>query len=333
MTKNVLIDQFGRIHDYLRISLLERCNLRCVYCMPENGIELRDKKEFMTQEELVYIATTFVQLGVKKIRLTGGEPLIKKNFAEIVDALSKLPVELTLTTNGVLLDKHFDTLKQAGIRKLNISLDSLIAERFNKISRRTDFERIRKNIDTAVLEGFNVKLNVVLMKGENEDEIIDFISLSAHQPIDIRFIEFMPFNGNNWDWSKKVSFDTILKGAEAHFGKNQIQAEPLAPNSTSKNYRVSGFAGNFGIISTLTNPFCDTCNRIRLTADGKIKNCLFSSDETDLLTALRLGEDISHLITTSIHQKKEKRAGIDSFQHKDAETIFGQNRAMTTIGG
>lgn len=301
--------------------------------MPEEGIQLRDKMEFMTQEELVRIAATFVQLGVKKIRLTGGEPLIKKNFAEIIQALSELPVELTLTTNAVLLDKHITNLKRAGIRKINISLDSLVAERFNKISRRTDFERIRNNIDLAVSEGFQVKLNVVLMKGENEDEIIDFIQLSASQPIDIRFIEFMPFNGNNWDWSKKISFEAIMNTVVSHFGENQVNLEPEQPNSTSKNYRIAGFKGNFGIISTLTNPFCDTCNRIRLTADGKIKNCLFSSEETDLLTALRRGDEIGTLIQTSIAQKKEKRAGIDSFEDENAAAIFSQNRTMTAIGG
>lgn len=301
--------------------------------MPEEGVQLRDKMEFMTQEELLRIAAVFVQLGVKKIRLTGGEPLIKKNFAEIIQALSELPVELTLTTNAVLLDNHITNLKRAGVRKINISLDSLIAERFNKISRRTDFERIRNNIDLAVSEGFQVKLNVVLMKGENEDEIIDFIQLSANRPIDIRFIEFMPFNGNNWDWSKKISFETIMSTVVSHFGQNQVNPEPLLPNSTSKNYRINGFKGNFGIISTLTNPFCDTCNRIRLTADGKIKNCLFSSEETDLLTALRRGEEIATLIQTSIAQKKEKRAGIDSFEDERAATIFNQNRTMTAIGG
>ena len=205
-----LIDTHGRVHDYLRISLLERCNLRCTYCMPEEGIVLREKSVFMSQEELLKIATIFVDFGIKKIRLTGGEPLLKKNFAEILHELSKLPVELTVTTNGILLDKYINNLKEAGVKKLNISLDSLQEDRFNAISRRTDFKRIRTNIDLAVRENFDVKLNVVLMKEINEDEIIDFIELSRTKAINIRFIEFMPFNGNQWDWSKKVSFAEIM---------------------------------------------------------------------------------------------------------------------------
>jgi len=328
-----LVDTFGRVHDYLRISLLERCNLRCTYCMPEEGIQLRDKAEFMTQEELVYISKKFVAFGVKKIRLTGGEPLLKKNFAAIVLELAKLPVELTITTNGVLLDNYFDVLRDAGIKKLNISLDSLIEERFNAISRRKDFNRIRKNIDIAVQLGFEVKLNVVLMKGVNEDEIIDFIRLSKNQVIHIRFIEFMPFNGNAWDWTKKVSFKTIMERVTTHFGIDTIETEALPANSTSRNFRIRGYQGNFGIISSVTNPFCDTCNRIRLTADGKIKNCLFSSDETDLLSALRTGQDLDHLIKNSIQAKKEARAGIDSFEAKKNKALFDQNRSMTTIGG
>lgn len=301
--------------------------------MPEEGIQLRDKAEFMTQEELVIIAKKFVAFGVKKIRLTGGEPLLKKNFAAIVLELAKLPVELTITTNGVLLDNYFDVLRDAGLTKLNISLDSLNEERFNAISRRKDFNRIRKNIDTAVQLGFEVKLNVVLMKGVNEDEIIDFIHLSKNQPIDIRFIEFMPFNGNEWDWSKKVSFKTIIDRANAYFGEDTIEKEALLPNSTSRNFRVIGYQGNFGIISSVTNPFCDTCNRIRLTADGKIKNCLFSSEETDLLGALRGGKNLDNLIKSSIATKKASRAGIDSFEGEKNKSLFDQNRSMTTIGG
>ena len=329
----VLVDKFGRKHDYLRISLLERCNLRCTYCMPEEGIELRDRMEFMSQEELCSIAETFVQLGIKKIRLTGGEPLIKKDFAEIINRLSKLPVELAITTNAVLLDKYFTELKQAGISKLNISLDSLIEDRFNAISRRTDFKRIRKNIDLAVEYGFNVKLNVVLMKGVNDDEIINFINLSKTQKINIRFIEFMPFNGNKWDWSKKVSFNEVKAIVAENYPQEEIIEEENPLNSTSKNFRINGYLGNFGIISTLTNPFCDSCNRIRLTADGKIKNCLFSSDELDLLTAFRTGKEIKPLIFESIEKKHAKSAGINSFEDNEGKNIFDQNRSMTVIGG
>jgi cyclic pyranopterin phosphate synthase len=328
-----LKDKFGRTHDYLRISLIERCNLRCTYCMPEEGIVLRDKAEFMTQEELLFITNQFVSMGVKKIRLTGGEPLIKKNFRSIIRELSALPVELTLTTNAVILDRFITDLKEAKIKKLNISLDSLNEARFNKISRRKSFKTIMDNIYLAVKEGFDVKLNVVLMKGENDDEIIDFIELSKNDRINIRFIEFMPFNGNDWDWSQTVSQQTILDRVKAHYGESTVKAEPELPNSTSKNFRINNYSGNFGIISTLTNPFCDSCNRIRLTADGRIKNCLFSSNETDLLTALRQGQNIVPLIQQSLNKKHEKRAGIVDFDSEEGKKIFSQNRSMTTIGG
>jgi len=301
--------------------------------MPEEGIALRDKSEFMRQEELLEIAATFVKLGIKKIRLTGGEPLIKKNFASILHELSKLPVELAITTNAVLLDQYIADLKKANVKKLNISLDSLQEKRFNKISRRNSFKRIWKNIHLAIEEGFTVKLNVVLIKDFNSDEIIDFIQLSQHTQIDIRFIEFMPFSGNEWDWSKKVSYQTIRTIAENHFGINNIQSEIAPTNSTSKNFRITGYKGDFGIISTLTNPFCDTCNRIRLTADGKVKNCLFSSDEADILTALRNGKAIEPLIQQIIKSKKETRAGIESFTEENGAIIFKKNRSMTTIGG
>lgn len=328
-----LIDNYGRVHDYLRISLLERCNLRCTYCMPEEGIVLREKSVFMTQEELIEIATIFVNYGIKKIRLTGGEPLLKKNFAAIIHELAKLPVELTLTTNAILLDKYIIDLQNAGVRKLNISLDSLQEDRFNAISRRTDFKRIRSNIDLALQENFKIKLNVVLMKGVNEDEIIDFIELSRSQPLNIRFIEFMPFNGNQWDSSKTVTYAEIMALVKAHFGEKNILTEELPPNSTSKNFRIKGYSGDFGIISSITNPFCDTCNRIRLTADGKIKNCLFSADEQDLLGALRSGENITGKIENLIANKKAKHAGITSFESSKGQLMVDQNRSMTTIGG
>lgn len=329
----MLKDAFNRTHNYLRISLTERCNLRCTYCMPEEGIELRDKNEFMSQEELIAITKVFVGMGIDKIRLTGGEPLIKKNFGPLVKELAKLPVRIAITTNAVLLDKYFDLLMEHKILDLNISLDSLIPEKFNKISRRKDFDRIYENIHKAVDLGFNVKINVVLLKDVNDNEIIDFINLSEKKPVNIRFIEFMPFNGNNWDWSQKVSEKFILETVTNHFGAALIIKEKIEANATSRNFRIKDFAGNFGIISSVTNPFCDTCNRIRLTADGKIKNCLFSNSETDLLQLYRAGKDIKEPIKAAIQSKKEKRAGIVSFESEEAKSIYQNNRSMTTIGG
>jgi cyclic pyranopterin phosphate synthase len=301
--------------------------------MPEEGIKLRDKNEFMSEEELLAIVQIFVDYGVNKIRLTGGEPLIKKNFRSILMHLAELPVELAITTNAVLLDRFMDDLWQAGVRKLNISIDSLDAESFNRITRRKDFHRIFGNIQKAHDYGFEIKLNCVLMRDVNENEINDFIALTSRPRMHVRFIEFMPFDGNNWDWSKKVSETEILKSVKQGFGAENIHPVSAAANSTSRNYKITGFNSTFGIISTLTNPFCDTCNRIRLTADGKIKNCLFSANETDLLTNYRNGQDIRPLIEQTIKMKAKKRAGINSFDSKEGAEIFNINRSMTTIGG
>lgn len=327
----ILEDRFGRKHNYLRISLTERCNLRCFYCMPEEGIALREKQEFMTVEETLFIAKKFVQFGVNKIRLTGGEPLIKNGFDFLITELSKLPVEIGITTNAVILDKYIELLKTTGVRKLNISLDSLQEDRMNSISRRTYFKRIMNNIELAIAEDFEVKINVVLIKGVNDDEIVDFVEWIKTRNVSLRFIEFMPFNGNNWDSDKKVSSKEIIDILTNHFGKNQLIRLQDAENDTTRNYKISGATGSFGVISSVTNPFCSTCNRIRLTADGKLKNCLFSQSETDLLSALRKGNDIAPLMFKNVLTKRKERGGYKTFDNKTAKEMH--NRNMTTIGG
>lgn len=326
-----IIDRFGRVHDYLRISLTDRCNLRCLYCMPEEGVELRDKKEFMTAEETVAIAKEFVSLGIKKIRLTGGEPLIKKNFAYILHELSKLPVELALTTNAILIDKYYIDIWDAGIRTINVSLDSLNEERFNFMSRRNYFDRVMSNIQLLISKGFNVKINVVVIKGINDSEINDFINWTLIEPVNIRFIEFMPFDGNGWNWDQKVSEKELMDVITDEFGQEKIMKLEDGANATSRSYKIEKGQGSFGFISSMTNPFCDSCNRIRLTADGKIKNCLFSNSESDLLSALRNGQELESIIRSSILKKEFERGGT-----KDFSTIKNNdldNRAMVAIGG
>jgi cyclic pyranopterin phosphate synthase len=326
-----IVDRFGRVHDYLRISLTERCNLRCFYCMPEEGVKHRDKANFMTSEEVIDIAKTFVEMGVKKIRLTGGEPLIKKDVDHLILELGKLPVELAITTNAVLVDKYISIFKQAGIKSVNVSLDSLNEKSFNNISRRNYFQRIKNNIDLLIKEGFHVKVNVVVMRNLNEHEIPDFIDWTMTKNVHIRFIEFMPFDGNKWEWNKKVSYKEILEIAHAHFGENYILKLKDKKNDTAKSYRLKNAKGTFGVIASVTNPFCDTCNRIRLTADGKLKNCLFSQTETDLLTNLRKKRDIKPLILESILDKKKERGGAKAFDEDFVKNM--KNRSMTAIGG
>lgn len=328
---NKLVDTFGRIHDYLRISVTEQCNLRCFYCMPEDGIELRDKSIFMTAEECLQIAKEFVALGVKKIRLTGGEPLVKKNIDWIIRELGKLPVELAITTNAILVNRYLEVMKEAGIKSINVSLDSLKEERFNAISRRNYFNQITDNISLLLQNDFTVKINVVVIRGTNEDEIADFVRWTLSENVHIRFIEFMPFDGNQWDSSKKYSFQEMLESVDSTFGKESYVALKGSPNDTSRNFQLNNAKGTFGIISTITNPFCDSCNRIRLTADGKIKNCLFSSDESDLLKALRSGAEMESIIGKAIHSKNKARGGIDEFTNENVS--HHKNRSMITIGG
>ncbi len=332
-SNTILTDGFGRRHNYLRISLLEKCNLRCTYCMPADGIALSPKASLMTAEEIFSIAETFVKNGVDKIRLTGGEPLLRKDFPEIISKLASLDISLSITTNGILIDRHIAVLKQFKIKKINLSLDTLISSKFHAVTLRNQFERVIDNLHLLLNNDFLVKVNVVLMKGFNDNEIVDFVKLTQFLPISVRFIEFMPFAGNEWDRSKMVSQNEILSLVGNTFSSDQIQKLEDEKNFTSRNYKIKDFQGDFGIISSITNPFCDSCNRIRLTADGKIKNCLFSNSETDLLTPFRNGESIMNLIETSIRSKKKVRAGMATIDEMNDPAKHFDNRSMIAIGG
>ena len=331
--KTVLTDTHQRQHNYLRISLTERCNLRCSYCMPLEGVQLSPAKHLMNANEIYSIAKIFVNLGVNKIRLTGGEPLVRKDFSRILERLSNLNVDLSITTNAVSIDRYLIQLKKARVETINVSLDTLDADKYQKITFRNYFNRVYQNILTLISEGFKVKINAVLMRGINEDEILNFIKLTENLPIVFRFIEFMPFNGNQWRREKIISFNEIMRKIKKAYPSNEIIRTKDAPNDTSKNYAIKGYRGSFAIISTVTNPFCDTCNRIRLTADGKLKNCLFSKNESDLLTALRNKEDLEEIIAKNINNKFAVRSGMSSPQVFDDPKKHKHNRSMITIGG
>lgn len=332
-TTPILTDRFDRKHTYLRISLTERCNLRCTYCMPANGIPLSPKASIMSAVEVEEIAKTFVKHGVTKIRLTGGEPLIRKDIRAILERLALLPVTLGITTNGVIVDQFLDTFKTIGLKKINLSLDSLDAQKNFSITRRDYFDRIYKNLLLMIDEGFEVKVNCVLIKGINDNEIVDFVKLTQELPIEMRFIEFMPFDGNRWDMSKMVSLEEILKKVVTSVGIGQLQKLQDAPHDTAKHYKIREYKGSFAIISTVTNPFCDQCNRIRLTANGKLKNCLFSSSEVDLLTALRNKQAIEPIIQQHIQSKYHTRAGMDTLDEFMDTENHQLNRSMIAIGG
>ncbi|TVR38083.1 MAG: GTP 3',8-cyclase MoaA [Cryomorphaceae bacterium] len=325
-----LTDSLGRKHNYLRISLTDRCNLRCLYCMPHNDMQFMPPARLMSADEIQRFAEIFVELGVRKIRLTGGEPLMRRDAGTIVENLSSLKVKLAITTNGYFLHRYFDTFEKVGLNSINLSLDTLRKDRFEVMSQRKGFDRTWQNIEEAIRRGFYVKLNMVVMKNRNEDEINDFVELTRHMPIHVRFIEFMPFAENRWDISQTVSYASILKRIEQSHSYARIAD---AANDTARNFRVQGSPGTFAVISSVTNPFCDTCNRIRLTADGKIKNCLFAQHETDLLTVLRNGGDVERLIKENIAAKHAARGGLPEFSAEQAPELFSKNRSMISIGG
>ncbi len=326
-------DTHGRTHNYLRISITEHCNLRCTYCMPAEGIALTPRAHLMTADEIVTIAQTFVNLGVTKIRLTGGEPLVRKDAKDIILRLGKLGVELTLTTNGILVHEFIETFKEAGITTLNVSIDSLQKEKFNQITRRNYFDKLWENLDLLDTNGFQVKLNVVVIKGFNDNEIIDFIELTKARNIQIRFIEFMPFDGNQWNKEKLVSYAEIMTIVNNYYSDIKVERLLDKPNDTAKNHKITIHKGSFSIISSVTNPFCSTCNRIRLTADGKLKNCLFSNSETALLDILRAGKSIEPLLFQNIKSKHAMRGGMDDDAKFQNPELFSQNRSMIKIGG
>ncbi|MBS1574945.1 MAG: GTP 3',8-cyclase MoaA [Bacteroidetes bacterium] len=326
----MIVDNYNRVHNYLRVSLTDNCNLRCFYCMPEEDYVFTPASRLMQAGEIEVLAKKFVALGVTKIRLTGGEPLVRKDAADIIQRLGKLGLNLTLTTNATRLHEFVDTLKEANVRSLNISLDTLQSDKFNLITRRDQFKLVHDNIHLMLKNNFHVKVNMVVMKGLNETEINDFIEWTKQEPVHVRFIEFMPFTGNRWTSNKVFTWQEMLKVIEEKYSFIHLKNDV---HDTAKAYMVPGHKGTFAVISTMTAPFCSGCNRIRLTADGKMKNCLFSKEETDLLSALRKGEDVTPLIHQSIHSKAKELGGqfTTDFKHLHAEDI--NNRSMITIGG
>lgn len=326
----MLFDKFGRQHTYLRISLTDNCNLRCFYCMPEEEYAFAPHAKLMQPDEILAIAKTFVSQGITKIRLTGGEPFVRKDADKILAGLAELPVELTCTTNGVRVDALLPVIKAANFSSINISLDTLKAEKFHKITGRNLYNQVRSNIDLLLEIGITCKLNVVVMKGLNDDEILDFVALTESLPLEVRFIEFMPFSGNKWTSNQVFTLQEIKTVIQS---KYKMLEQVGSIHDTAKHFHISGHRGSIAVISTMSEPFCSGCNRIRLTADGKLKNCLFSTDETDLLTAFRLGQPILPLIQSNIQAKALALGGQlkENFMQIDADKL--ENRSMITIGG
>ncbi len=320
---SALTDNFDRAHTYLRISVIDTCNFACTYCFTGRKPHKQAQSHLMQADEIETLAKIFVSLGINKIRLTGGEPLLRKDIVDIFQRLRPLDTQLTLSTNGYLLDTFLDELKAADINSLNISLDTFREDRFFEIARYHGGEKVRKNIQLMIREGFDVKLNVVLMRGVNDDELFDFIAFTKDHPVHIRFIEFMPFSANSWQSEKVMRSDELLS---LILHQHDIIKLDDDLHDTAKKYKVPGYLGDFGMISTVSEPFCSGCNRLRLTAEGKMRNCLFAQTDTDLLTPLRHGEDVIPLIMANVKSKFYQYGG----QQMTPEI---KNSNMILIGG
>jgi cyclic pyranopterin phosphate synthase len=298
--------------------------------MPVEEMEWMPQSKLMSAQEIVKLAEIFVSLGVKKIRLTGGEPLVRKDFGQILEELARLPVELTLTTNGILIPQYLEALKKGGVRSINVSLDTLQPEKFFKLTRRDQFAQVWANILLLLQEGFRVKINAVAMQGQIEEELIDFVRLTRDLPLHVRFIEFMPFTGNHWQAKQVITAAQMLEWV-----KKEVEVIKLEDKThdTAKKYQVPGYAGTFAFITTMSEHFCGSCNRLRLTADGKIKNCLFGKEELDLLGVLRQGQEVTPLILQSLSRKHAALGGQFSQDYSQADPGAIENRSMINIGG
>lgn len=327
-----LTDTFGRPHTYLRISLTERCNLRCQYCMPEEGVELSPKEHLLTTPEILALSRLFVNEGITKIRLTGGEPLLRKDLLEIIEGLNALRdlglKNIGITTNGITLARKLQQLQQAGLDQLNISLDTLVPAKFEFVTRRKGFQHVMAAIDKALELDFHpVKINCVVMRGTNEDEVCDFVTFTKDKPVDVRFIEYMPFDGNRWNFKRMVSYQQMLDMIQERWPDLQRLSD--RPNDTSKAFKVPGFAGQIGFITSMSEHFCGTCNRLRMTADGNLKVCLHGNAEVSLRDQLRSNiseAELLEVIGAAVKRKKKQHAGMSSLSKM-------KNRPMILIGG
>lgn len=366
-----LTDTFHRQHDYLRISVTERCNLRCVYCMPEEGVPLSPNRELLTTPEIVMLSSVFVSQGVTKIRLTGGEPTVRRDILPLMHQIGSLRAhglkELCLTTNGISLHRKLDSMVEAGLTGVNLSLDTLDPWQFQIMTRRKGFDAVQKSIN-RILEmnkvgaGVKLKINCVVMRGVNDREILPFVEMTKDQDIEVRFIEYMPFDGNKWNKGKMYSYSEMLDLIREKYPT--LQKVQDHKNDTSKTWHIPGFAGRLGFITSMTHNFCGTCNRLRITGDGNIKVCLFGNAEVSLRDILRKSNngdpideeafeamkqiemdrrqgltssdqplgmapneaELLNVIGMAVKNKKEKHAGIGELENM-------KNRPMILIGG
>lgn len=325
-----MLDQYGRPIRDLRISLTDRCNLRCVYCMPEEGIQFRPPAELLQDQEILLLTQIAAELGVCKVRLTGGEPTVRPGLVDLVRGIASIPGirDVALTTNGVRLRDLASPLAEAGLRRVNVSLDTLDPEQFRRITRGGRLQDVLDGIRAAEAAGLHpVKLNTVVVRGFNEDAVVPLAALTLDRPWEVRFIEVMPF-GTVADFAEGsvVQTEETMRRIEEAFGP--LEPLDLSGDEPARTYRIPGAAGTLGFISPLSEPFCAKCGRLRLTADGKLRLCLLRDDEEDLLTPLRRGASYEELRETF-----RAAAFRRPFGHALAERLYPRQRVMIQIGG
>ena len=323
-----LVDLFGRVHRDFRISVTDRCNFRCQYCMPEEGLDWLKREELLTFEEITRVTNILVEnYGIDSVRLTGGEPTLRANLSDLISMLSELPIEIALTTNGITLEKNAHLLRSAGLSRINISIDSLKAEKFKEITHRDEMQKVITGIEASLEAGLlPVKINVVAMRGVNDDEILDFAKFGRDRSVIVRFIEFMPLDADeNWSASAVLSQEEIFSTINSVYPLEAVERS----NAPASRFRYLDGQGEIGIVASVTQKFCGTCDRIRITADGQFRNCLFSNEELNLKEALRSGSsdrEICDLLELSVLAKREGH-GIGNVD------FIRPARSMSQIGG
>ncbi|MFN0030868.1 MAG: GTP 3',8-cyclase MoaA [Flavobacteriales bacterium] len=327
----MLTDSFGRNITYLRLAVTDRCNLRCLYCMPEKGLQWQHRTALLSFEEIMRLLRIAAQVGITKVRFTGGEPFLRKDFMLLLRMTMQANLfrQVSITTNGTHTGQHIPELKQLGIHSVNLSADTLNAERFKTITRRDDLNAVRKTLDALLYHGITTRINAVVMQGKNEEDIAELTALTKALPVDVRFIEEMPFNGSGQAEAPYWNHTRIVQELEKHFGP--LQREPEIPGSTSVNYNIPGHLGRVGVIPAYTRSFCGTCNRLRITPTGALKTCLYGKAELDLRGLMRSGdsdEQVAHAIHEAVLRKS-----VDGFVAEEESKSATSFPSMATIGG
>lgn len=328
----MITDSYHRTIDYVRVAITDRCNLRCFYCMPKEGIPYEPKVHLLSYEEITRLLGILGTMGFKKVRFTGGEPFLRKDFIQLLENTASLGYydSINITTNGTLIDAHLDTLKRLGVKRINLSLDSLNPDRFKKITRRNDFDKVMRSFHNMVENDFQVKINAVIMKGINTEDILPLAQLAREYPVFVRFIEEMPFNGGHAGAQGLFTARDIKKTLQA--AHPDLYKEPMAHGETASTYSVPGFQGDLGIIAAFSRTFCNTCNRLRITSKGSIKTCLYDGGVFSIRDFIRSGAtdlDLQLKFKELIQLKP-----VDGFEAETQKTKKWSSReSMSTIGG